>query len=128
MFTYIQYRGISPYIGITLLFFGILFFIWVAAHIYVRKFEMYRTESRADVLYSPYSVYAMAPKEEMMLRGIYLPIMETNCKLLAAGKEKEQMEAEIKKVRAWCEKGFIPKDDFPEHLKEYYITEKQQRL
>ena len=118
----------KAWVGVPLVFIIIIFLIWGMSHIYVRVFEMYRTETRADVLYNPYAVYAMMPKEEMTIRGIYLPIMETNCKLLPDGVEKEKMKAEIDKVKIWCNKGFIPKDDFPEHLKSMYITDKQKRL
>jgi len=118
----------KAWLGVPMLFILIIIVIWAAAHIYVKKLEMYRTESRADILYSPYSVYAMAPKEEMMIRNIYLPIMETQLEKLNEGKAKEKMAKEITRIRDWCEKGFIPKDDFPVHLKSMYITEKQRRL
>jgi hypothetical protein len=136
VFPYVQHRfdeylfGFVPstYLVITLLFFVIILLIWLGAHVYVRVFEMYRTESVADMMYSPYSIYAMSPKDEIYLRDVNLPMMEAMEKILPEGKQKKDLEQEIQKIKNWCEKGFIPKEDFPQHLKKYYLTEKQQRL
>jgi hypothetical protein len=135
IYPYIEFRfpteiyGIPrAWIGVPLVFIIIIFLIWGASHIYVRVFEMYRTESKADVIYNPYAVYALNPSAEMMIRDIYIPIMESNYALLHEGKDKERLDGEIKKVKNWCNKGYMPKEDFPEHLKSMYITEKQKRL
>ena len=128
LYPYLAWREFNIYFAVPLIFIGIILLIWAMSHVYVRVFEMYRTESKADVLYNPYAVYAMAPKDEMFIRDVYLPIMESSYKLMPDCIEKNNLGVEVSKVKVWCEKGFIPKEHFPEHLKQYYITDKQIRL
>lgn len=135
IYPYVEYRfprvifGFIPreWIGIPFLFFLILIILWTLAHIYVRKFEMYRTEQRANVFFNPYSVYALSPFQEMWFRDIFLPIMEGIRDTLPVDKQGN-ITSEIEKVKTWCDKGIIPKDHFPKHLKKYYITDKETRL
>jgi len=123
IYPYMEFRlpdmvfGTIPktYFAIPLLFLLILLSIWFFAWIYVRVLEMYRTECRADIIYNPYAVYAINPFQEMWFREIYLPLL------------KDHPE-HYKRVKNWCDLGYIPKDDFPEYLKKYYITDKESRL
>lgn len=127
IYPHIEEKGIHPYLGIPLVFFGLLFLIWLGAHVYVRMMEMYRTEFRAEMILNPYQVYAITPMFEMQFRHIFLPIMKSQIKQLD-GKEKTELQKKIDMVEKWCKLGFIPKKDFPEHLKQYYITDKEVRL
>jgi len=113
---------------IPLLLFFIILLIWIISHIYIKKMEMYRTESRADQLYNPYCVYAFNPFQEMWWRHIYIPQMEGIYHNMEEGKEKDKLKSKIEMVNDWLDKGYIPKKDFPQHLKKYYITDKEQRL
>jgi hypothetical protein len=130
VYPYVSHRWVfsNVYIGISLLLVIIILLLVGLAHVYVVKMEMYRTESKADVIYNPYNVYALAPKEEMQISFFYLPLLEG----LYSSVKDESVKADLKKVidvvRIWKEKGFIPKDDFPDELKAWYLTNKERRL
>lgn len=127
IYPYVQHRDIHPYLGVPIIFIFIVLLIWLCAHVYVQKLEMYRTESLADKIFNPYTVYQIGPFEEMKYRNMELPIMKSLCDVLN-GDEKKEMEEYVKRVEKWLELGYIPKEDFPEHLKKYYITNKERRL
>jgi len=130
------------WIGVLIIFMFIVFLIWIIAHLYVKKMEMYRTEHRAMIMFNPYQVYAFQPFWEMWWRDVYIPQMRSQLSTLKSlfriekeENEKKQLQkdidylgVEIKKVQEWLDLGFIPKKDFPNHLKPYYITKKEQRL
>ena len=136
MYPYIEHRfggdifGIpSAYIGIPFLFVFIGVVVLLLAHIYVKKMEMYRTEQHAEIKYNPFSVYAFSPFEEMMYTNSIVPIMRGLLHILPEGSEEQKkLKEETDKFERWCRLGYIPKEEFPKNLMEYYITEKQQRL
>lgn len=116
------------YVSIPIIFLVIFSVIWLAAHIYVNKMEMYRTEQLAEVTLNPYSIYAVTPYEEMIYRTKDLPLMRSLKEILPDGERKKELEESIKKVELWVELGYIPKKEFPKHLERYYITNKEKRL
>jgi len=139
----------SAWFGVTSIFFLVVFFIWLGSHIYTSTMEMYRSEKKAEIILNPYQVYAFQPFWEMWWRDIYIPQMKSQLvtlKYLQSIEEKKNkencetvqyynltneinyLESEIKKVECWLDLGYIPKEDFPKHLKKYYITKKQRRL
>jgi len=128
IYPYIEHRGVHPYFAIPLIFLGAFLLVWLGAHIYVKKFEMYRTESVAEKVYNPYAVYAIGPFEEMKYRNMELIIMEMIYDVLPEGDKKKKFKEDIEKVRKWCDLGYIPKKDFPKHLTKYYMTKKEGRL
>ncbi len=128
IYPYVEHRDIHPYIAVPIIFLVIVFLIWGAAHIYIKKMEMYRTEALAEKIYNPYTVYAIGPFEEMLYRYTTIPTMEGIYHSLPDGDAKEQLKQKIDKAKHWVEIGYIPKEDFPEHLKKYYITKKTRRL
>ena len=128
MYPFIEHRNIHPYIAVPLVFLLVVVLLWMAAHLYVKKLEMYKTESLADRIFNPYSVYAIGPFEEMKYRNIDLVIMENIFELLPEGKQKQDLKNQIDKVTHWCNLGYIPKKEFPQHLKKYYITKNEIRL
>jgi len=129
IFLYFEHRNIHPYIGIPIIFFIVMLVLWFLAHIYVRKMEMYRTEQAAEVLYNPYAVYAFAPFQEMTYSHSMVPVMKALLKLLPEdSKEYKDLKFNMERFEEWCKTGYIPKKDFPDNLKKYYITDKQQRL
>lgn len=129
LYPYIEHRNIHPYIGIPILFTLMIVLILFSAHIYVKKMEMYRTESHAEIVYNPFSVYAFSPFEEMMYTNSMVPVMEALVDVLPEGSDaRKKLDDKAKKFKRWCKMGYIPKDEFPAKLQEYYITNKQQRL
>jgi len=139
----------SAWFGVTSIFFLVVFIIWLGSHVYTTTMEMYRSEKKAEIILNPYQVYAFQPFWEMWWRDIYIPQMKAQLvtlkylKSIEEKKNKENydtiqyhnitneinyLESEIKKVENWLDLGYIPKEDFPKHLKKYYITKKQRRL
>jgi len=125
---YIEHRGIHPYIMIPLLFICIGLFILLCAHVYLKKLNMYRTQAEAERYFNPYQVYAIGPFEEMLYRYLWVPTLEAAINLQPDPKEKAKLESIMKKFMGWVKLGYIPKKDFPSHLKKFYITDKQARL
>lgn len=128
MYPFIEHRNIHPYFTIPLIFLIVFLLVWLAAHIYVKKLEMYRTESVAEKFFNPYAVYAIGPFEEMKYRNMDLVIMKILHDLLPEGEKKQKLKEQIEKIRGWCDLGYIPKKDFPKHLKKYYLTNRESRL
>lgn len=128
VYPYVEHRNIHPYIAIPTLFLFLILLIWLLSHIYVKKLEMYRGEWLAEKIYNPYAVYAIGPFEEMKYRNFDIVIMEELFNLLPDGKRKNELKNQIDKVKNWCDLGYIPKKDFPNHLKKYYITKNESRL
>ena len=128
IYPYIEHRNIHPYIAIPSLFIAVVFLLWLAAHIYVKKLEMYKTEFLAERVLNPYGVYAIGPFEEMKYRNMDLIIMQNLYELRPDGKQKQELQNQIKRVTHWCDIGYIPKKDFPKHLQKYYLTKNETRL
>jgi len=139
----------SAYVAVPIVFISVMFFFWLGSHIYTTKMEMYRTEKQAEIILNPYQVYAIQPFWEMWWRDIYIPQMKSQLSTLLYLKTMEEkkstettetqeyhnlseaisyLDNEIIKVQNWLDLGYIPKKDFPQHLKKYYITKKEQRL
>lgn len=128
IYPFIEHRGIHPYFAIPLLFIIVILILWLAAHIYIKKMEMYKTEFLAERVLNPYGVYAIGPFEEMKYRNMDLVIMQELADLMPEGKRKKDLQNQIQKVTHWCDLGYIPKKDFPKHLQKYYLTKNETRL
>jgi len=135
LFPYMEFRFEKYYLGvpvewfmIPILWVAIMLVIFFVAHLYIRVFHMYRTERRAEVVYNPYQVYAIQPFQEMWFSHIYLPLMRGSIESVSDGPVKEELQKEYEMVSNWLDLGYIPKKDFPEHLKKYYISNIEGRL
>jgi len=128
IYPFIEHRNIHPYIAVPSLFLMITLIVLLLAHIYLKWLDMYRTEAEAEKYYNPYSVYAFGPWEEMMFRNLWIPLLNTMYLLLPEGKEKKDVKKILDDLWKWTDLGYIPKSDFPEHLKKFYITSKEARL
>lgn len=113
----LEYRNL-PFYQTTFSIMLVLFLcVWGFAHIYNDYFEMYKHKKLVEVtLYNPYQVYAFSPFEEVVWRTIYIPMLE------------EIGSKNVDKIKRWLDLGYIPKEDFPDHLKKYYLTKKPGRL
>jgi len=124
----ISYGIPATYIGIPFLFFMIMLCIAGGAHVYVKKFEMYRTEMASEITLNPYSVYLIGPFEEMLYRTLTIPTLEAAWMNLSDSPEKERIGQQLQKAKKWVDLGYIPKEDYPKHLLKFYITNKQRRV
>jgi hypothetical protein len=122
--------GMIPraWVGIPVLLILILLLIMFGAHIYMSKMEMYRTEHLAERILNPYAVYQIGPFEEMLYRTMTIPTLEASYMAMPEGKEKEEVKKNLDRAKKYVDLGYIPKEDFPKHLKKYYITNKERRL
>jgi len=128
-FMFLNRQGIpDTYVGIPVLFFTIVVIIWAGAHVYVKKFEMYRTEMVAERMFNPYAVYLIGPFEEMLYRTMTIPTLEAAWLSMPEGDDKIRIGEQLDKAKKWVDLGYIPKEEYPEHLMKYYITNKQTRL
>ena len=128
IYPYIEHRGVHPYLAVPAVFFSVILIFWLISHLYVKKMEMYRTEFLAEKILNPYGVYAIGPFEEMKYLNMDIVIMEALHELLPEGQKKVALREHIEKVKGWCRLGYIPKKDFPDHLKKYYLTKTEARL
>jgi len=121
IFAYVQWRDVHPYIGIPLLTFIIMLIYWGTAHLVVRKGETYKSRARAMTKYSPYAVWAIAPFQWMLMKYMWFPVLERTA-------ETDEEKAEVRMVKNWMDIGYIPRKDFPDNLKEFYIAKEEERL
>ena len=129
VYSFIKWRGIHPYLGTTLLFFVIMFLILAFSHIWMNKWHMYAPQKMAEaILYNPYAVFAYTPFQEMWFSHIYIPIMEALYDTIQDEEKKKKFKKSLELVKKWTKLGYIPKEDFPEHLKKYYIFDEGMRL
>lgn len=125
---YLEQRNIHPYVAIPLVFISVSIILWYLSRFFVLKMEMYRTEKLTDKILDPFAVYGLIPYEEMWFRELFIPNMEARYSMMPEGRAKEEYKKHIDNVKEWVVNGIIPKKQFPEHLKKYYLTEKEHRL
>jgi len=106
------------------LFIGLI--VLAVATVYL-KF-MYRTEAEAEKYYNPYSVYAIAPFEEVMYRNLWLPLLQSVCNIQNDKKQKDDLQMVIDRFHRWVNLGYIPKEEYPKHLRKFYTTNVKARL
>lgn len=121
VFGYVQWRDIHPYLGISILAFTIMFLYWSIAHLIVRKGETFKSKARATTKYNPYSVWALSPIQWMLMKHLWFPILKKQS-------ENDKEKDDVVMIERWLDLGYIPKDDFPDDLKSFYITKKEERL
>ena len=128
-YPYIAWRGIHPYLGITMVFVLILGATWLLAHLYMNVMEMYKEQKLAEnILYNPYSVYLFTPFQEVTWRYYNRTVLEALANLTQDPDEKEKLHATLTTIDRWFSTGYIPRQDFPLHLQQYYLTKREERI
>ena len=123
-FGYIAWRGIDPYVGIAVLFVLILAGILSWGYLYVEVLGLFRAKRSSVATMDPVQVYAMTPYQEMMIRTVTLPNLRNNRAIAPQlGIDTSEIDESIRRVEAWQENGFIPKEQFPPELAHHYKTE-----
>jgi len=105
-----------------------LLVVWVGSHCYIKGLEMYKYEALGDKIYNPYTVYAYGPFEEVTYQALWIPLLNSIHSLMDESEMRTNLKTNIDKLEKWLKLGYIPKSDFPEHLKKYYVTKKEKRL
>lgn len=128
-FEYIRWRGFNTYLGILILFSLIVTGIMVWGYIYVEVFGLFKAKKSTVVKMDPVHIYALTPYQEMMLRTANLPqLRHFLAQAQAQGLPTEDLQESITRIERWVEKGFIPRADYPDHLRELYYPREGHRI
>lgn len=115
----VEWRGIHPYLTITLFFLIGLICIWGFALLYVNVLKMNKYEKMADSSLNPINVNVLTPFQIMWWRTI--------SRALLSGDKSEQRQS-MEKIDRWTKLGYIPVNDIPDDLKRYCIFGRDERL
>lgn len=135
LYPYIEHR--LPYyiweiprawLGIPLIFVFVMFVLWIIAHIWTSYLEMYRTQQRAERMLNPYNVYHFNPFQIAWYRNFHLPLMKEQLEQINNPDRKKKYKRQVERVERWLDIGYIPKDEYPDDIKEFYLTDKKNRL
>jgi len=116
---------INPYATFFIVFTILSLILLLIANIYYKKLEMYKYDKEADVEYNPFNVYAFTPFQEVLLYETTLALLKAEFK---ENQNNDDLKKSILKVEKWLKLGYIPKSDFPKHLKSIYLTKKEGRI
>lgn len=135
IYPYIEHRLPEYFIGIPKAWFGVpsillvvMLVLWGLAHFWTQYLEMYRTQQRAERMLNPYNVYHFNPFQVAWYRNLYVPIMREQLAQIDDPERKKEYRKKLEKVEHWLDLGYMPKDEYPEDLQEYYLTDKNNRL
>jgi len=114
IFTMVEYRGLHPYIGIPLIFIGLIVLILFVCYLAVDVLQIQRSQKAALFTYDPMANKHLSPFQQMWWKYSYVPMME----FMITG-DKEVLTEGLERMKRWAETGFIPSEDFPDELKKY---------
>lgn len=128
---YVAWRGISIYVivpsVVLLLGVGAI----VLSNVLWLNMGLFHNETSAQVSHNPVNVYALNPFQEMIWRRYNLPELEANAQVAEAVGAHEAADT-YRQIRddwaEWTKLGYIPKDEFPDHLHRHYLNAEGQRL
>lgn len=98
--------------------------ILVFAHLWTHSFDMVRAMRRAYTVHDPCQVYQLWPYERTMWLNVLIPNLEAQSAIalnVGATKHAEILLEQVGKLRRWEALGFIPREEYPEHLLGYYL-------
>ena len=97
--------------------------IFIFSHIWTQKMDMVRALRKASAMHDAPQVYQIVPLERVIWIHVIIPQMEAQaavCRAVGAVTEAEKMEQKVKQAKRWESLGFIPREEYPEHLLHYY--------
>lgn len=98
--------------------------IVIFAHVWTNKFDMVRAARRASAIHDPCQVYQMHPYERAIWLNVTIPQLVLQAQVAAKlGLDTSHISTVIGKMRKWEALGYIPREDYPEHLLHYYWHE-----
>ena len=98
--------------------------ILLFAHIWTNKLDMVRASRRASAIHDPCQVYQIHPYERAIWLNVTIPQLVLQAQIAAKlGLDTSEISAVIGKMRRWEALGYIPRDEYPEHLLQYYWHE-----
>jgi len=124
VYQYVAYRPLfsNVYIGLIIIFSGILFVTIVGSHVYVIIMGMIRTEVKEEAKLNIYNSWGLTAKEILNIKYIFIPILEGIYHNMPEAPEKENKLIEINRLKNWLKLGRISEEDFLKELDEWYIT------
>lgn len=114
----VQWRGLNPYATVSLTIVVLSFAAVLFANIYTVGLKMHIAERRAIVDHDPIQVYAFLPFQSAIMLEQSVPMMKAIASLTA----DEALKARAEKLERWAKQGFIPREEYPPELAEYYRT------
>lgn len=110
----------NPYVVVPLVVVLIGMVVWVVAHLWHFYGKMHRAKHKALVTLNPFMTTDFFPFEWVLWKNVNLPQLRAQRAILASlGEDHGELDEVIDRVERWVEDGKIPKDDFPEMMKEY---------
>lgn len=110
----------SPYVVVPLVVILIGLSVWLVAHLWHFYGKMHRAKHRALVTLNPFMTTDFFPFEWVLWQNVNLPQLRAQRAILASlDEDHAELDACIARVEGWLEAGQIPKDDFPEMMREY---------
>lgn len=98
--------------------------ILVFAHLWTNKLDMVRAARRASAIHDPCQVYQIHPYERAIWLNITIPRLMMEVEVARKlGIDPGHLLAVIDKMQRWEKLGFIPRNEYPEHLLPYYWHE-----
>lgn len=124
----LEWRGWNARVAIPSLA-VLLFFTVLAVANVMARWRMYVAERGAMVRHNPAEVYAFTPFQEVMFRHQVLPALRTQAATAeATGADASELRQEVERLSGWVERGYIPYEEYPEHLRGYYLHGQGGRL
>lgn len=112
----VSWRG-HPYIWMFLSVLILSILVLGVSNLWAGPLGMIAAMRGSQAFHDPVQVYKLTPFERMLWQHGMIPQMEHQLSL----KWDEQFATQIERLRKWCSLGYIPKDEFPCHLKHYYF-------
>lgn len=104
----------NPYIVIPAIILATGIAVWLIARSWHFVGMMHKSKQRAVVMLNPYLTTDFNPHEWIIWKEVSLPQLHyTRAMLLKLGLDTKDIDARIRRVEAWLDKGRIPKEEFP---------------
>lgn len=121
VFQYVEWRGISPYVGIPAIFLALVIVILAAANVWVGVLRMHEHERRSLIEHNPIEVYAMTPYQVVERQTFGLPMLRAQIALhRELGLDTAPLEDVLGRWERWSDLGYIPRSEYPTQLLDYY--------
>jgi hypothetical protein len=131
IYNLIAWRGISLYLAVPAILALLAIAVIAFAKIWVDLLETYKNQVRAQTALNPKQIYQIPPFQEMAWRHIHVPRMRSHARLLEDAGDtnlSEDLYREADRLERWVQLGYIPRDDFPDHLLDHYLADEGERL
>jgi hypothetical protein len=131
IYNLIAWRGVSLYLAVPAILTLLAIAVVLFARFWIDVLSTYKNQVRAETALNPKQIYQIPPFQEMAWRHLHIPRMRSHARLLHHAGESylsEEVDREADRLNRWVDLGYIPRDDFPEHLLHHYLADEGERL